>query len=187
MFKSVCLLSLCLSLALFSGCTFCGEAVDWVQGEQAADVKNPKKWDQHGISFTYAGNWEVDTEDEDFDAESFISVNSSGECVFIVSIHEGPLDPELATESFAKEMTALLMPAGPARTTPFKKWGQYEGVGNTYQGLLLIVPGTLRIFSHRKNLDSFTIVEQCFEEDMAKARPGFQLIEQSFQYHHPLP
>jgi hypothetical protein len=176
-----------LSLLGAGCCAVCEQAADLVQGEQAADVDHPKQWSQHGLSFAYPGNWEVDTEDEDFDPERLIIVESSGECIFMVTLYPTPVPAAEATESFSDEMTGLLMPAGPSKSTPFKRWGDYQGVGVDHRGTLLILPGSLRIFSHTQGQTSFTAVEQCYQEDMAKASPGFKLIESTFKYQPPSP
>jgi hypothetical protein len=96
---------------------------------------------------------------------------------------EAKLSVEAQVEAFVPKMVKEPV------QTPFTSWGDYEGDGMTLAGRILgVFDGTIRIFAHASEPEdlTFTIVEFCFDEDLPLVRPGFELIERTFELRHPL-
>jgi hypothetical protein len=90
------------------------------------------------------------------------------------------IDPATSVRAQVDAFVPKLL-ASPARSS-FATWGKYSGEGVLLRGKLLgLNPGSVRVFSHATEARSFVVVEQCYDEDMARAKPGFDLVEKSFE------
>ena len=74
--------------------------------------------------------------------------------------------------------------------TRFSRWGAYDGEGVALAGRMLgVYEGSIRIFAHASAREELTlsIVEFCYDEDLPLVRPGFELIERTFELGRQAP
>lgn len=183
---AVAVLFLCVGLGVGFiagiGATKAGSAFleDLVTSEQAADVAHSKSHVRPGYSFKYPGNWKIDMDDPEQDLDHHVNVESPGSCMVMLFVFDLPTDP---ADNLQKQVDALVpkLIATPSRT-PFTAWGKYTGQGVILKGKILgINPGSIRVFSHATDKRSFIVAEQCYDEDMTDVKPGFSLLESSFE------
>ncbi len=162
------------------GATKAGSAFlsDFVSDEAAADVTHPKSHSRPGFSFKYPGNWKIDA-DPDLEPDHQVNVESPGSCLTMLLLFDTPISPATSVDSQVNAFVPKLISA-PSRT-PFTKWGKYTGEGMLLRGKLLgINQGSVRVFAFADEKRSFVAVEQCYDEDMGDAKPGFDLVESTF-------
>jgi hypothetical protein len=166
--------------ALLAGCAGAFESL--VRLEQQADVRSAKPIVRERFRLEYPGNWTIDVEDEHYDPDHLFSIESPGSChvTFIV------FDAALAAKDVLKAQLDAFVPKlsrSPVQA-PFARWGAYDGEGVALAGNFLGVQGgSIRIFAHASGREdlTLTIVEFCYDEDLPLVRPGFELIERSFE------
>lgn len=152
--------------------------LQWVvQDEQRADVTRPHSIDREGFSLQYPANWQIATEDDDYDPDTSFSIESPGSSVVMFFLGDCQIDTESAVQTqvaaYQKRMTGVTV-------TPFGHYGKYEGRGAQLEGRILGIPMKVRAFATSRDGGSAIIVEQCPDEDAGRVRPGFDLIEESF-------
>jgi hypothetical protein len=178
-------LALALALAAtpqLGACSFCEGFSEVLQGEVAADVDIPTTFTSLPVTLQYPGNWSMDTDDPDHHPDTQFIIETTGECQFMVFFVPSAVDERDILQEYVEQFSKLM--PNPKRAA-FDTWGRYKGAGTTLTGALLVIPGQIRIFVHSDDDKgaSFSIVEQCYDEDMAEVRPGFQLIEGTFDWH----
>lgn len=164
------------------GATKAGSAFleDLASDEAPADVLSPRSYVRSGFSFKYPGNWKIEAEAPDNDPDHQVNVESPGACMTMLFLLDTPLDPADSVQTQIDAFVPRLLSA-PART-PFTTWGKYTGQGVRLKGKLLgLSEGSIRIFSHANDRRSFIAVEQCYDDDMKQVKPGFDLVESSFE------
>jgi hypothetical protein len=155
---------------------------DLATDEQPADVGRKQSLARPGFTLDYPGNWKLDVEDEDHDPDHLFSIESPGSCHVTFTMLELEHDAAGNVETQIEALVPQLIKD--PRRAPFDRWGDYAGVGVKLEGKVLgFLPGSVRVFSHSQEepARSFTVVESCFDEDMAAVGPGFRLIETSFK------
>ena len=170
-------------LGLVVGCA--GGSESLVQTEQEADVRATKPLVRERFRLEYPGNWTVDEEDEDYDPDHLFSIDSPGSCHVTVIVFDAAIPARSSVEAQVEALVPRLV-RDPVQT-PFARWGAYEGEGVTLAGRILgLQHGSLRIFAHESEPEdlTLTIVEFCFDEDLPAVRPGFELIERTFELGH---
>ncbi len=184
---SIAVLFLCIGVGagflLGLGATKAGSAVldAFMTSEAPADVAHAKSYVRPGFSFRYPGNWKVDIEDEDHDADHFLTVESPGSCMTMLIVVDTALDPEDMVQNQVDAFVPKLL-SSPARS-PITTWGRYTGTGVLLKGKILSInPGAVRIFSHANEKRTFVAVEQCYDEDIKDVQPGLDLISSSFDF-----
>jgi hypothetical protein len=173
-------LALGVLFALLVGCAGCIESL--VLTEQKADVRSPKPLVRERFRLAYPGNWAVDEDDEGYDPDHFFSIESPGSCHVTVVVFDAALDARDVLDGQVGALVPELVKQ-PTKTR-FTRWGAYDGEGVTLAGRIVgVYPGSVRIFAHASEPQDLTIsiVEFCFDEDLPLVRPGFELIERSFE------
>ena len=172
--------ALAVLLSLLAGCT--GFVESLVQTEQQADVRATKSIVRKRFRLEYPGNWTIDEQDEAYDPDHFFSIESPGSCHVSVIV----LDVAIrARDAVAAQVDAFVpkIVKQPVRT-PFTRWGAYDGEGVALAGRILgALEGSIRVFAHESEHEALTltVVEFCYDEDLPLVRPGFELIERSFE------
>jgi len=181
----VAIISLCIGLSVGFGLgiasTEAGRAFvsDLASSEQPADTTHPTTLTRAGYSLKYPGNWKIDTADSDYDPDHLLSIDSPGTCFVMLVLIDAATDPAWNVQTQVDAHVPKLMKT-PTRA-PFTKWGKYQGQGVYLKGKVLgITPGGVRIFSYSQETRSFVVVEFCHDEDMKNVKPGFELLESSF-------
>lgn len=146
--------------------------------EQAANVAAPARIDRPAFSLLYPGNWRVNTDDDDYQPDHLFALESPGSSFTMFAFFEQPADVAENLEDQVDEYKPLL--SGRERMD-FEQWGGHWGKGAGLKGRIMGFPAQVRIFCASADGFSFTVVEQSFEEDLAKVKPGLLLIEQSFK------
>ena len=153
-----------------------------VQTEQKADVRATKPIVRERFHLEYPGNWTVDEEDEDYDPDHLFSIDSPGSCQVTVVIFDSAISAKNSVDAQVEAFVPKIV-KDPVQT-PFARWGAYDGEGVTLAGKMLgLLKGSIRIFAHesvREDL-TLTVVEFCYDEDLPLVRPGFELIERTFE------
>ncbi|WP_437304352.1 hypothetical protein [Sorangium sp. So ce388] len=109
-----------------------------------------------------------------------MSVESPGSCMTMLFVFDAPTEPADNVQAHIDAFVPRLIWA-PART-PFTMWGKYAGRGVLLKGKLLGVnEGSARVFSHANDKRSFVAVEQRYDDDMERVKPGLELVESSFE------
>ena len=168
----------------FAGVSSSKFGQDFVEGvfseERAADVANPQDLKRTGFSLQMPANWKVDTKMDDYDPESYFSIDSPGKNSVTFLIYDMETEPKENVDEQVKSYTLEYMKK--ATRTPFKKWGRYNGYGIELKGRVMgIDSGRIRIFSYSNEKKSFVVTELYSEDDIANTQPGFQKIESTFK------
>lgn len=155
---------------------------EMVTSEAAANVRAPKSMKRGAFELEYPGNWKIDEADEDYDPDHLFSIESPGSCHVSVVVFDSVTEAQVSVDAQVKALVPKIV-KDPSRT-PFDRWGRFEGAGVKLEGKILgINQGNVRIFAHASEEEdvTFTIVEFCYDEDMADVRPGFELLERTFE------
>jgi hypothetical protein len=167
---------------LVVGCA--GGFENLVQTEQQADVRAAQSIVRQRFHLEYPGNWTVDAEDEDVGPDTSSPIDSPG-CHVGVIVFDAAFSGDVVeaqVEAFVPKIVKDPMQA------PFTRWGAYDGEGVTLAGKILgVLKGSIRIFAHESEREdlTLTIVEFCYDEDLPLVRPGFELIERTFELGRP--
>ena len=152
------------------------------QAEQKADVRATKPIVRERFQLEYPGNWTIDEEDEDYDPDHLFSIDSPGSCQVTVIVFGAAISAKSSVEAQVEALVPRVV-KDPVQT-PFARWGAYDGEGVTLHGKIFgVLKGSIRIFAHesaREDL-TFNVVEFCYDEDLPLVRPGFELIERTFE------
>jgi hypothetical protein len=151
---------------------------DMVEDEQQADVSNPSKVQREKFEIQYPSNWKVDTEDEDYDADTMFSIDSPGSTFVMFVIMPGLVDPDemvqIQIEQFRKLVSTMSV-------TKLERYGSHTGKGAKLTGKTLGISTTTRVFSFKQDNMTIMITEQCPDDDRPLAQAGLKLIEKSFK------
>lgn len=145
----------------------------------AASSQN-KTFDQRLYKLQYDPSWSLDTEDPDFDPDSYIAIDAPDDAVFILSIFEAKMELGELLDAYLSSFKENVIPE-PKSETNISSWGQFKGRGKVLKGASA-AGGSLivRIFCWTENDVSFASVIQMHEEDEVKHKAGFELIEKTF-------
>ena len=131
------------------------------------------------FSFDYPERWTLQTGDDDYDPDALFTVDSPGACHTQVQLIEPSLEASRMTAIYEDKLGKTMLDR-PKRAT-FARWGTFQGAGVELAGPMAGHDGSIRIFSHRGKRRAFTIIEFCFDDEMAETKPGFSTIESSFK------
>lgn len=152
-------------------------SIGWLQGAHAQHtIERP------GFSLQYPANWQVDTEDEDYDPDALFSIDSpDGGSMIMFVIFDRAADTAHVMREQVAAFTAQLIKN--PELAHFDTWGKYKGSGTVLKGKLMdVFKGTVRIFVYTDNDKTMTVVEQFFDKDYEGLRKGYELISSSFQF-----
>src|SRR5688500_4870799 len=153
---------------------------DFVSNEEAADTGRTRTISRAAFEVDYPGNWKIDTVDEDYDPDHLFSIDSPGSCFVQFLFFDTGTDPKDNVDAQVQTFVPKLIKS-PKETTS-SEWGSFRGDGIVLEGKILgINDGSIRVFSHSADDRSFTVVEMCFDEDIASVEPGFELVRKSFR------
>jgi hypothetical protein len=137
--------------------------------------------DRKGYTLRYPSAWKLDTADSDFDLDSYFSIDINEGCHVQFFFFDVAIDPAGAVRDHTARQRAQVFKPG-STMERFTRYGAYAGEGATVRGRIKpIGSGSLRVFAYAAGERSLQILEFCFDEDLAAARPGLALVEQSFR------
>jgi hypothetical protein len=123
-------------------------------------------------------NWKVDKDMEDYDPDTYFSIESPGQNTVFFIVYDVETD---ALQNVQGQRAYYDDYVKKATKKSFTRWGNYNGHGIAYKGRLMGTnSGTVRIFSHSTSRKSFVIIEEFYEDDRSATQPGFKQIESSF-------
>ena len=133
------------------------------------------------FSLKYPTDWTIDTVDEDYDPDTFFSIDSPGDNTIMFFLLPADTDQtELLNaqlESFSSHVIKK------PEITEFAKWGAFQGTGRLLKGKILgIFKGFVRVFIYGDSSRTLLVVEQCYDKDYQKLQKGFELISSSFRF-----
>lgn len=173
--RAVCFRGLVLALlALLAAC-----------GEPAANVAQPKAYDRLGVQVRIPGNWKL-ADDQRLGGVHYLTVESPGSAVFIAMVQS---DRNRELEEFARSFSAEAdkqMPGALQRQSRFDLSAFADGTIREHYTVSL---GGVKV-PHLREYHKITgarrtafLVTQSADEDLAQAKPGFDLILKSFKFN----
>ena len=146
-----------------------------------ADVSHPLRFDQgSSLAFNYPGNWWIETGDEDYDADYYMSVTAMQDVRVEILFYEAEGDEAEAVETTIGLYHDFMNDLQEVET--FQRWGQHEGTGRRLQGVIEGQAYSLRVFvSLQESGNQLEIHELWLKDDEATVIPGIRLIRSSFE------
>lgn len=140
----------------------------------------PIKLDRPLYNMSYAGDWKVDSSDQDFSWDSYFTLDSrSGSGFISMFVFNTGIDAKDAVDQQIKAHLEKTMKDG--KVTRFENWGSYKGEGANIKGKLMgTFNGNINIFSYTTDSNSFIAVYQVMDSDWEKDQAGIDLIKSSF-------
>ena len=151
---------------------------DMFSDEAPADVSRPRQMVRESFRLHYPGNWRIDSADGDYDPDHLFSIDSPGSSFAMFILFDFSSEPKENLDEQVQQFSKLIKTSESSR---FQSWGKFKGHGVHLQGHLLGMKGGVKIFSHSSSHRSFVVVNQYFDEDLAHVKPGFDLIESTFE------
>ncbi len=155
-----------------------------ISAMRPADVSNPLRFDQgNSFTFDYPGNWWIETGDENYDADRYVSVTAMQDVMIEILFYEaeGAEDNEAETVETTIEFYHEFMDGLQAVET-FQRWGRHEGTGRLLQGVIGGQSYSVRVFVSRQvSGNQLEIHEMWPNDDEATVIPGIRLIRSSFE------
>lgn len=137
--------------------------------------------DRSMYSLTYPKSWSLDTKDKDFDLDHEFSIDAPESCHVSFFLYDHAQDEKIHVDAQRSAMKERLFKRPPTETT-FSTWGAYSGTGVVLHGDMKPAGrGPIRIFAHSEKTRAMVVIEFCFDEDLAKVKPGFDMIASSFK------
>lgn len=150
--------------------------------EEFADVAQPKSIARDHFQLKYPGNWKLAENDEHFDIEQYFSIDTPGYAYVAFDIRQVDASPQDNVQDWVEYFNKLVRVSG---RTSFDTWGKYSGVGVELVGDYVGEPCVVRIFSYTSEDLSFTVTEFYDTATKQHVRPGFDLVEATFELHPP--
>lgn len=150
--------------------------------ERKADVTSSKLIKRQLYTLEYPGNWDLDEEEEGFDLDNFLTIDTPGGSyirLMLAYYESDPLENVRVQEEYFIDLLGQPVTAG------FSSYGSYSGDGRRIKGHLFGLPATIEIFSHSAKEYSFTLVAVVYDEDRSLVEPGLKMIEDGFKFHPP--
>jgi len=143
------------------------------------DTANPIRYERRGFSFSYPGNWTIDTSSEHFDPDGFLILDAPTHGQVRIQVAALEVDAKEAVEHVAArfEMPGLKVNS----RSQFASWGEFPGYGLTLLGEKLGDPFQVRIFAHAGSTRSIVVWEYWWDGRNSINASGYQLIESSFR------
>jgi hypothetical protein len=133
-------------------------------------------------TLTYPTTWKLDEKDEDFDLDNYFSIDGPGNCHVSFFLYTSKIDEKTHLDTHNGKLKERVFKPEPTET-PFTTWGSLTGTGAELRGKMKPVgKGRVRNFMHAEAKRSVVVNEFCFDEDLAAAQPGFDLIATTFRF-----
>jgi hypothetical protein len=129
----------------------------------------------------YYANWKIDSTDQDFNMDSYITFNGPSEISYLsMLLFNTQINQE---ENIDGQVTEYLKSAIiNGKVKYINTWGKYKGYGATINGKFLgVYRGEMKLFAHSCDSCSFMTTSQIFDVDKPMDEEGLKLIESSFQ------
>jgi hypothetical protein len=117
-----------------------------------------------------------------FDLDHYFNIDGPDTCHVTVAFFPPTLTDKACLETQNDAFTKTLFKEAPTET-PFSNWGALNGSGVELHGKIKpLGTGRIRNFAHADEKRTLFVNEFCFDEDIAAAQPGFDLIARSFRF-----
>ena len=155
-------------------------AMLFVQLVSAPLIDVPMTIDRPGFAFDHPGNWWVDNTEEDYDPDTYFTVEPIQDAFarfeFMPRVDDERETLAGFTDFYRDAFGAREAPA------PLDRWGQHVVVGSRFTGSYEGTSYVVRIFLLSQGDDSVAIVEVAEESIWETMVPGFKQIRESFRF-----
>lgn len=148
---------------------------------QPPETTNPLRHQASQLVFDYPSNWNIDTQDPDFDPDYLVTFQLPQDAFVLIMVY--------ASEAGATEVLADTVAAYQSsmqsltKTHDLTNWFGMYGVGQRHTGILEGNQYTLTVFERPVNDElSIEVITLHLTEDATLLRPGFQLIAKSLNF-----
>ena len=159
-------------------------------GEPEADLAAPLSYDNAGIAFDYPGNWKI-SDDGTEPQNRYVMVETPGEAITIVTLvpAEEAADLDGYSRVFSDEARKNT-PVGDVSASTFSKvTGAEDKQAQTENFTISLAGESLPHTRHYRRVASDKsvcfVLAQAADEDMDKAKPGFDLIFSTLKCTEP--
>jgi hypothetical protein len=137
--------------------------------------------DRPGYTMKYPANWKVDSSDEDFDYDSYFTLDTHSDNGFIsIFIFNDSISTDVHVEEQIKAHLKQTIKNG--AVTRYTSWGNYTGTGARIRGKLMgVFKGEVNVFAYSTDSSGFLALYQLFDSDRKLDESGFELIKSSFR------
>jgi hypothetical protein len=151
-----------------------------IRPPQRADTANPILYNREQFTFSYPGNWRIDTASEHHDPDSFLILDAPRRGQVRLQI----LAVETASKEMAEQVAARFDLPGLRvdQRTEFRRWRQLNGYGLRLLGEKLGDPFQVRVFAHSGRMHSLVVWEYWWDGADSINASGFKLIEDTFRF-----
>lgn len=145
--------------------------------EAIPDTTTPNTLKRSHFIVDFPGNWSENTEDEEYDPDTYLFLESPGDTslcgIFVADSLEGGENIwQEKLEQYQIQDT----------TSTFSSWGQYQGAGYLTTVELLGIRIKLTLFKYTGKNKCFVIVQSAYEKVETKVKPGLDLITSTFEF-----
>lgn len=155
--------------------------LDLFEDSEVADTDNTTKFKNSYFSFNYPKNWELDTNDPDYDQDASFDINApaTGKILFQI------IPSEISAEEIISELESAYKDRLMSKpvVTHFETWGSQKGYGIELDGEILSVKGKIRVFGFTYADKTIYLVETRYKNDEAYNAKGYDLIANTFALH----
>jgi len=170
----------CTAMASAVGGQLGSAIVRAARRDEPAEVTGPQRVERPGFWFQFPGNWQIDTERENYDPDHLFMVNAPKSAFVQFEIHDREMDPRWLFQRHVAAMAELFVQG--AEREELSTWGQYRGYGITLYGKASgKTPATVHIFAFAWEGHTVAVTEYVSDNDSPNIQPGFQLVEQTFR------
>jgi len=146
--------------------------------EERAEIENPVTLNQSLYTLQYPGNWSIDYQREDYDAEHFFYIDTPGGSYIEVTVEEFGSDPQ---ESLDEKLEWYEEYFNYPEYSDITRYGSYTGSGKIVKCRGLGYGETYRFFAYSDGNKTFTVIEYIYDMDSDLCKPGFDLIERTLK------
>lgn len=149
------------------------------------ETDRPNMHNSATFAFQYPRNWSIDSADEDYDADSFVTVDTPQFAWITIQVVAGGGTPDEThfdhvPESYGATFREI-RPIGEFRT-----WGRFKGVGRGFEMQHGETTLRLRAFAAVRGAEGyFEVLEFCDVDALDRLGPGLRLIEETLYFKPP--
>ena len=150
-------------------------------GPHAARTAEPLSIERPAFALRHPSNWTVEAPEEESEHTALVDTPNGG--FFQVIAFDDHADADASFDGMLQEYRGK---GTGRRETPFERWGKHSGRGrelrvNYFGGF----DATIRLFVAAEEAGAFLTLEFWFDESGSMEKPGFTLIQDSFDWRMP--
>jgi hypothetical protein len=150
--------------------------------ESRAEVDRPQSLERPRFRVEYPGNWKIDSDDEDYDPDGLISIDSPGSSYVQLTFSQDEGDLDSILEIYLDQFRELM---SEEKEEALFRYAGMEGKGVTLRGKVMGYQERIRIFALHSQGITVTVAELAPISDLKLVQPGLNLIEKSLRIKPP--